>query len=69
MLDTMRKYLASKCTGRQCIMGTDWPVETYVHRVGKRAYRVTFGVCNGTASHAIDFRTRREAFEAAGIDD
>ena len=62
--------VASKETGRRTVLGTDWPIENVVSKRtkwGKVYWNVAFGLCNGTPSSSENFKTRREALEAAGI--
>lgn len=55
--------------GYHTIAGTDWPVDNVVYREGSRRYVVAVGLCNGIPAFARTFRTKREAFEYAGITD
>jgi hypothetical protein len=52
-------------TGTRKIMNTDWPVENKVEKVGRK-WRVTWGICNGTASGSSDYATKAEAMRAVG---
>lgn len=52
-------------TGTRTILNTDWAVENKVEKIAARRWRVTFGICNGTANGSKEFATKREAIEAA----
>ena len=62
-----RKRIASVTHGKQMIMGTDWPIESYVDRVeylGAVKWRLTKMLCNGDASGTETYKTKREALSA-----
>jgi hypothetical protein len=53
--------------GRRNKLGTQWPVENMVRRVGRTYYldrRVCNGICEGGTTQ---FRTKRRAIEAANL--
>ena len=61
------KRIASVVHGKQMIMGTDWPIESYVDRVeylGAVKWRLTKLLCNGNALGAETYKTKREALSA-----
>ena len=53
--------------GRHTMAGTDWPIQNKIERDGHK-WRVTFGLCNGSATGAKIFRTLKAAREAAGLE-
>lgn len=59
--------IASKREGYRTILGTQWPIETVVYRLGPRQWQVVWGLCNGVPSNAKTFPTRKAAWEFAGI--
>jgi hypothetical protein len=68
-----RKKVDTLLIGWQKIMGTDWPVESYVTRetdssTSRPRWVVTHRQCNGTADNPTKHTTRREALEALQAD-
>lgn len=62
-----RKRIASVTHGKRMIMGTDWPIESYVDRVeylGAVSWRLTKLICNGDALGTETYKTKREALAA-----
>lgn len=62
----MRKLIAEKQTGVRKELGTDWPILDQVHKTGPREWTYTWGLCNGIAEGAQEFKTKREALEYFG---
>lgn len=53
--------------GNRTIMNTDFPVENKVMRTGPRQWTVLFLLCNGAWDNMRRYRSRAEAYAAAGI--
>ena len=53
-----------KTTGRRFVMGTSWPIESFVTREDPRVWVLTRNLCNGTADGTETFRTRKAALAA-----
>ena len=61
------KRIASVVHGERNIMGTDWPIESYIDRVeylGAVSWRLTKLLCNGDALGTETYKTKREALSA-----
>lgn len=54
------KYVYEQTIGHKRITGTDHPVRAVVYRNGPREW-IASVICNGIATMAAQFRTRREA--------
>ena len=52
--------------GSRLVMGTEWPVYSFVEKVGDHCWLAVYNLCNGVPSGSEKFRTRREAVEAIG---
>lgn len=62
-----KKRITEKTTGTRQILGTDWPIYSYVERVawlGKVEWEVTFSLCNGVPAKTATYKTRKEALQA-----
>ena len=59
------KYAYEKRIGTRRILGADHPVMAVVYKAAGRKW-VSATLCNGLAQNASEYRTLREALEAAG---
>ena len=58
--------VATVTVGKTVINGTEWPLTNQVLR-GPDGWDVVFHVANGIGMDSRSYRTKREAFQAAGI--
>ena len=63
-----RKTIAQVEHGKRTVLGTDWPITSYLERVAGKGRRptwvVTWNLCNGVPTGTTVYPTKREALEA-----
>jgi len=60
------REIARVCTGTRLVMGTEWPIESYLTRqeyFGKVRWIITWNLCNGTPSGTEECATKKGALE------
>ena len=50
--------------GYQTIMGTNWPIESFVTRHAPKRWVLTARLCNGIPDYSETYTTKREALKA-----